>query len=39
LVFLQVGLAAADDKLVQLDRRARNATTVNLGVPVFIGNR
>jgi hypothetical protein len=37
-VFLQVSLAAANDKLAQLDRRARNATTVNLGVPILTGN-
>jgi hypothetical protein len=36
---LQVSLAAANDKLAQLDRCARNATTVNLGVPGFTGNR
>jgi predicted nucleic acid-binding protein len=35
---LQVSLAGAEDKLAQLDRRARN-TAVNLGVPVFTGNR
>jgi hypothetical protein len=39
LVFLQVSLAAANDKLVQLDRGARNATTVDLGVPIFAGHR
>ena len=38
-VFLQVSLAAANDKLAELDRRARNATIVNLGVPSFPGNR
>jgi hypothetical protein len=36
---LQVNLAAVNDKLAQLDRRARNTTTVNLGVPSFPGNR
>jgi hypothetical protein len=36
---LQVGLAAASDKPAQLDRRARNATTINLGMPIFTGNR
>jgi hypothetical protein len=36
---LPVSLAAVNDKLAQLDRRARNATTVDLGVPVFPGNR
>jgi hypothetical protein len=30
-----VSLAASNDKLAQLDRHARNATTVDLGVPVF----
>jgi hypothetical protein len=30
---LQVSLAGAEDKLAQLDRRTRNPTTVNLGVP------
>ena len=30
---LQVSLAGANDKLAQLDRRARNPTTVELGMP------
>jgi hypothetical protein len=30
---LQVSLAGAEDKLAQIDRRARRAITVNLGVP------
>ena len=30
---LQVSLAGANDKLAQLDRRARNPTTVDLGIP------
>jgi integrase len=30
---LQVSLAGAQDKLAQLDRRAHNHTTVNLGIP------
>ena len=36
---LQVSLAAANDKPAQFDRRGRNATTGNLGVPSFPGNR
>jgi hypothetical protein len=32
---LGVSLAAAEDKLAQLDQRARRATTINLGVPTF----
>jgi len=32
---LQVSLAGAEDKLAQTDRRARNHTTVNLGIPAF----
>jgi hypothetical protein len=30
-----VSLAAAEDKLTQLDARARRATTINLGIPAF----
>jgi hypothetical protein len=30
---LQVSLAGAQDKLAQLDRRTRNRTTVDLGIP------
>jgi hypothetical protein len=36
---LQVSLAGANDKLAQLDRRARNHTTVDLGVPVLVEHR
>jgi hypothetical protein len=36
---LQVSPDAADDKLAQLDRRAGNAATVNLGVSMFAGSR
>lgn len=36
---LQVSLAGANDKLAQLDRRARYPTTVDLGMPVFAENR
>jgi uncharacterized Zn finger protein len=36
---LQVSLAGANDKPAQLDRRARNPTTVDLGLPAFAGNR
>lgn len=32
---LRVSLAAADDKLVQLDQRSRRAITFNLGIPAF----
>jgi hypothetical protein len=32
---LKVSLAGANDKLAQLDRRARNATTVDLGMPLL----
>jgi hypothetical protein len=32
---LQVSLAGANDKLAQLDRRARNHTTVELGMPTL----
>ena len=35
---LQVSLTGAEDKLTQIDRRARN-TTVNLGIPAFANNR
>jgi len=30
---LQISLAGAEDKLAQIDRRARNGTTVDLGIP------
>ncbi len=36
---LQVSLAGANDKLAQLDRHSRNATTVNLGIPAFAKQR
>jgi hypothetical protein len=36
---LQVSLAGANDKLAQLDRRARDTATVDPGMPVFAGNR
>ena len=32
---LKVSLAAADQKLAQLDQRSRRAATVNLGLPAF----
>jgi hypothetical protein len=32
---LQVSLAGANDKLAQLERRARNPTTVDLGIPTI----
>ena len=32
---LQVSLASAQDKLTQLDRRTRNPTTVDLGIPTM----
>ena len=32
---LRVSLAAARDKLAQLDERNRRASTVNLGIPAF----
>jgi integrase len=35
---LQVSLTGAEDKLTQIDRRARN-TTVSLGIPAFANNR
>jgi hypothetical protein len=35
---LQVSLAGANDKLAQLDRRARS-TTVDLGIPAFVEHR
>jgi hypothetical protein len=34
---LQVSLAGAQDKLAQLDRRARNCITVELGIPTVPG--
>lgn len=34
---LRVSLAGAEDKLAQLDERARRATTINLGMPAFSG--
>jgi hypothetical protein len=36
---LQVSLAGANDKLAQLDRRARNAITVDLDIPAFAKQR
>jgi hypothetical protein len=36
---LQVSLVGADDKLAQLDFRAHNDATVNVGVPIFAGSR
>ncbi len=36
---LQVSLAGANDKLAQLDRRARTPTTVDLGMPAFATSR
>ncbi len=36
---LKVSLAGANDKLAQLDRRARDTITVDLGMPGFAGNR
>jgi hypothetical protein len=38
-IFLQVSLAAASNKLAPLDHRTRNASTVNLCVPSFPGDR
>jgi hypothetical protein len=32
---LKVSLAGAEQKLAQLDERARHAATVNLGIPIF----
>ena len=32
---LRVSLAAANGKLAQLDKRARRAATINLGLPTF----
>jgi hypothetical protein len=32
---LRVSLAAARDKLIQLDERTRRANTVSLGIPAF----
>ncbi|WP_327589049.1 hypothetical protein OHA25_20070 [Nonomuraea sp. NBC_00507] len=32
-----VSLAGAEDKLAQLDKRARRATTINFGMPAFSG--
>jgi integrase len=32
---LRTSLAHAEDKLAQLDQRARRATTINLGIPAF----
>jgi hypothetical protein len=32
---LKVSLAGAEQKLAQLDQRARRAATVNLGIPTF----
>ncbi|MGY3061483.1 hypothetical protein ACVWZD_005781 [Streptomyces sp. TE3672] len=32
---LKVSLAGAEQKLAQLDERARRTTTVNLGIPAF----
>ncbi|MDP4511398.1 hypothetical protein [Nonomuraea turcica] len=34
---LRVSLAGAEDKLAQLDKRARRATTINLGMLAFSG--
>ncbi|MET9241219.1 hypothetical protein [Nonomuraea sp. NPDC003709] len=31
----RIYLAAAEDKLAQLDERARRATTIHLGMPAF----
>jgi hypothetical protein len=32
---LQVSLAAAEDKLAQIDKRSRNTATTDLGTPSF----
>jgi hypothetical protein len=32
---LRTSLVHAEDKLAQLDQRARRATTINLGIPAF----
>jgi hypothetical protein len=36
---LEVSLAGANDKLAQLDRRAHNHTTVDLGIPILVEHR
>ena len=33
---LKISLAGAQDKLAQIDRRAKTASTVDLGMPVFL---
>ncbi|MEV5240166.1 hypothetical protein AB0K89_13810 [Streptomyces cinnamoneus] len=32
---MRISLAAAENKLAQLDERHRRATTINLGIPTF----
>ena len=33
---LKISLAGAQDKLAQIDRRAKTTSTVDLGMPVFL---